>query len=778
MKNKRNKITIGCLLICLILVSFFEVQVSATEVPNKIQETLTSQNAKAENDTVKKGAEVPIANNGTQSLPKDMEILLSSGNLDMEEANTTIPEILDTPYKKYFNFETTKVMKGIFDSSSFYFYLPDYWDLQYVYVGISYEVSRLVTGEVPASLTFLVNGVPVYSCYIEYEKGKEQILYFKIPVKQLKAGYNVLETSSYVKIYGTEGCTEDQSWSNWVNINENSYIYAGYDFVDNRNKISYYPFPFISTANPSGENTGIIVSDMASNGELAAALYLMADISMETEKENNISVSKYQDAARKGITHRILVSTTTNLPQEMRRYLQKDYNVTSSDAEVFDLSARTMVRLVEDENGNPLLLIVADKEENLMEAVHMLLDDERVSQEKNSLTFVEEGSAKLVSDSRMLSQLVAGSYTIKDIMGEGMTFIGPFHSEKILYLPFGNDYVLSSAGKITLNFRYSENLDFSRSLITVYWGDIPIASKKLTKENAASDELIFSIPSDVVGSSASSIKIAFDLEIPDLFCSMRQDQMPWAYITEDSVLYLPARENDILSFDYFPSPYQREGSFDHVMIVVSDELGDLELELLGKAIAIYGYQVSPYGNIKVIRASEFDESDADYNIITVGTMANSFLKNLNQNLHFQLNSNGDAFESNQRLVLSEQYARNIAAFQLIKSPYAASRAIFAISTTGDDTLNLAHDFLQNNSNRWNLAGDCVLVDADYDLKIFTFIEEAISESKPSLNDFVKENKQSLIFTIMAASAMVMLLTASILILTRARKYNKKEEDES
>ena len=49
-----------------------------------------------------------------------------------------------------------------------------------------------------------------------------------------------------------------------------------------------------------------------------------------------------------------------------------------------------------------------------------------------------------------------------------------FRFQKIIFL--------SDAGKITLNFRYSENLDFDRSMITVFWGDVPIASKRLEKD--------------------------------------------------------------------------------------------------------------------------------------------------------------------------------------------------------------------------------------------------------------------------------------------------------
>lgn len=779
MKKVIHKTLILILLVTLITMNLNYSTVYATQVGN---------GTKVLPDTEQSGGTTGESTKDSDSNKSEEQSGIIEAILNTEintvKANKKIPEIPDTPYHKYFSFETTRPMKGIVGTTSFYFNMPNYWDTKFVYVGVAYEVSSLVTSDVPASLTFLVNDVPVYSCFIEYDKGKEQTAYFTIPLEKLNEGFNLLEISSYVRIYDSEGCTEDQSWSNWVNIKDSSYVYSGYDILDN-DKISYYPYPFISTVNPTGVHTGIIVPDNALNGELAAAMYLLADISTSTTDRNEISISQYKDAASKGITKKIVISTTANLPAEFNRYLQVNLADDSLAAETYVLSDRTMIRLVKDEQDNPLLLIVSDKEENLMEAVHMLLDEDRITQEKSNIAFVQEGSAQIVYDSKQLSQLVAGSYTIEDLMGQGMTYVGPFHNEQILYLPFGNDYVLSSDGKISLKFRYSENLDFDRSLITVFWGEVPIASKKLAKVNAVADELTFTMPSDVIGTNVSSIKIAFDLEIKDLFCTMRQDQMPWAYITSDSMLYLPAKDNNVVSFDYFPSPFQKKGMFDNVLLVIGDDLKEQELELLGKAVSVYGYQVEPYGTLKVVRASEFSESDADYNIITVGTLQNSFLAKINSNLHFQLNSAGDAFVSNSKLVLSEQYAKSIASFQLIASPFkndrtnfANDRTIFVVASTGTGSTAIAKGFLQDNEERWNLEGDCVLVDSENDMKSFVFLETKAVEEKPSIGEFVKENKQTVLFTIMSAAAMVMLLTISILILSRAKQYKRKEDNES
>lgn len=778
--RRKYKILVSLLLCITLFLSSIQMhQVSATEVSGDTQTGSSTDEGSPKTSENEPITEDEIDQEEKASKEEALGEILGLNPFDLEEPVTEKPIYPDTTYQKYFSFGSDRVLKGIFSSSALYFSIPKYWDTKFVYAQIEYDTSKLITDEVPASLTFLVNNTPVYSCNVSYLGGKTQLAYVTIPVDILKEGFNSLEVVSYVRVYETEGCSEDQSWANWINIRENSYIYAGYELVDYENRISNYPYPFISTANPSGEGTAILVSDQASNGEMAAAMYLMADISRETGDENLISVGLYKDADLNTIKNRIIVSTTDNLAEELQYLLKQDINNNSSDAPFEDLTDRVMIRSVKDINGNPLLLIVSDEDENLMEAVNMLLDKERLSQEKLSTTFVKKDSSNDVIESKMLSQLVVENYLIEDIYGSGITFVGPFHNEEILYLPFGNDYVLSSSGKISLKFRYSENLDFNRSLITVYWGDVPVASKKLSKEYAKGDELTFTMPSDVVGTSVSSIKIAFDLEIPELFCTMRQDEMPLAYITGDSVLYLPSRENTKLSFDYFPSPFQNHGFFTDTMIITSDNPDSAELNLLGKVIALYGYGVSPYGNLKVIRASEFSIEDSDYHIITVGTpTTNSFLSNINDKLYFPYNETKDAFLSNSRLVLSDHYAGTIAAFQLLKSPYANERAVLAVSGTDQTTLDQALHFLESKTKRWELKGDCILLDPDLEVKSFKFLDEENNGSKPKLNEFLKENRQPVLFTIIAVATMGMLLLSAVLILIRSRRMEKKEDSES
>ena len=506
----------------------------------------------------------------------------------------------------------------------------------------------------------------------------------------------------------------------------------------------------------------------ATNGEVSAAMNLMADLSTPTTDENLIQFCLLGDLAATKPKNTVVVANYANLPAQYKSMVPDTTKLDKNGVVVFG----------DDSNGNPLLLITSNDDDCLLEAAYMLMDDDRVDQEKSNVAIVPKGSASIAINSTALSKMVAGNYTVGDIVGNGLSFVGPFHNEQLIYLPFSEDYFLSDAGKVTLKFRYSDNLDFNRSMVTVSWGDIPVASKKLTQEKATGDELIFTMPADVVGTTAGAIKISFDLEIRDLICTPRQEQMPWAYVSDESILYLPASTGIVLTFDLKPSPFRTDGKFNDLMLVLSDQPTTEELNLYAQIIGMYGEGVKPYGTFYVKRAKEFSESDSDYNIITTGTYKdNTLLQRINNNLHFAYENNGSRFASNEQLILSETYAGNIAILQLLESPYASNRGVLAVTGIDDQTLSTVTEFMRDSEMRYSLSKDCVLIDSEYDTKAYQFISTLADDQEPTLGEGLTSNKQSLIFTIVATSVMLMLLIAVVLVLIRIKMYHRNKDDE-
>lgn len=751
------KISVGCMVMLLSMTLLpLEAYGSNISVPEitETQETVAESQA---DENMSQEATAPGVE-GVNYLPV----------VDPESAPT--PDQSEPVYPSVSHTDDTffykKTLKGIYSSADLYFYVQDYWDTKYAYARIQYDVSQLIESA-SSSVTFSINNIPIQSYKLEYKDGNSQILYVKIPMEQVRTGINNFSVSAYARLYDDQGCVDDYSAANWLSIADVSYVRCGYESKDPQHKISYYPYPFISTYNTTGKGLTIAVSDKMTPGEVSAAMNIMADLSSHTIEKNDIQICSLSDLHNSNPTSTILISDYNNLPSEYKSQLLK----------APDVAGNSIVSFVDDSNQNPLLIITSLDDSSLSEAAFMLMDPNRRRQEVSSFAEVEKGSAQLAVNAAKQSEMAALNYTIEDITGKGLTYVGPFHQEKIIYLPNSKGLKLSEGGKVVLKFRYSENMDFNRSLITVYWGEVPVASKQLNREKASGDELTFEMPDDVIGTSASSLKVSFDLEIPDMICSPRQSDMPWAYVSKESTIFLPTATDITLSFDSKVSPFSRNGEFNDLLLVLSNSPASSELNLLGQAIAMYANEAKPYGSITVKRAVDFNPKDGDYNIIAAGTLkGNAFISMINDSLAFKFAPEGTSFESNEQLILSKEYAGKIGIIQLLKSPYSLNRGVLVLTGSSEQTLENLQNCLRNFTKREELKKDCAIVDPDMSITSLQFVRTEEAMEGPTLAEKLIRNKKSLVFTAIATAAMFLMLFAVMILLLRIRMYRKKNEE--
>ena len=705
------------------------------------------------------------SDNDENAVDSISQTVLATDPADAGAPVTVAPDVAAADYSKVFKFKNDMLFSGIYKTTSFFFQVEKYWDTQYIYATIEYTVSPLIKNDVPASMTFFVNNTPVYSCKIEYNDGKSQVTYVKIPVELLDEGYNNFAITGYVRLYDDNGCLDDFSGANWINISKDSQIQAGYNLKDTQHHLNFYPYPMMSTVDEFGKKCEIYVPVNASDEELKAALLLRADLGNETTDEDDIAL-KTIDTLHSG-GNRVIIAARDHLPKEVLNQMPENS---------YDLNKGALVYEYGDDTGN-VLVLTAGKDQDLYEACALLMDDDRISQEKRTFAYAPSGSASEVIKNKSLSDLIADSETIEGITGDaGLEFVGPFRQEQILYLPVTGGFVLAEGGKISLNFRYSKNLDFARSMITVYWGNTPVASKKLDKENADGDSLSFVMPADVVGTYASSIKIAFDLEIQDMYCTKRADEMPWAYVTGDSTLFLPVGQSSKYSLDLRPYPFQLMGKFNDLAVILPDKMTSLQLDLAGRIIALEGNSIGPYGKISVYRASEFDPATSDTNQIVIGTYQdNSYIKKINDKLSFKYSNDGKEFSSNDKLLLSDNYASDIGIMQIIRSPQYSGRAIMVVSGSGEDTLKNILNYTRIAENCWDFKGDAFLIDSTLDTKNYTFLKEEGTANVTLMQQILK-NSDAIAFTLISTLAMAILVLAVILILLRIRKNSKSDEE--
>ena len=298
---------------------------------------------------------------------------------------------------------------------------------------------------------------------------------------------------------------------------------------------------------------------------------------------------------------------------------------------------------------------------------------------------------------------------------------------------------------------------------------MPVASKKLTRENAGGDELSFTMPDDVIGTHADSLRVAFELELPELFCTPRTEDMPWAYLSDESVFYLPVGVNTRFRFELRPYPFEQSSVYSNLAVVLpQEELGRGELEALGHLLTVYGTALEPYGDIEVVRAEELTQEQREKNLIVLGTYGNSaVVRALNENLGFPFDWDGASYASNSALILSDHYARGIATLQLFPSPYEEGRAVLVCSAAAREGFDLISAFLEDDAHVWSLSGDTVLIDRDLDIKTYALQEEKTQSKTPILRRLMEENRDTTLFSIVALSVMLLLLLCVVLVAARA-----------
>ncbi len=670
---------------------------------------------------------------------------------------------------KMFYCGQNRVLSGVYQEETIYFQVPEYWRVNRAEANIYAELSSMLT-DVPASLTFSVNGVPVDSVPMNYINGSRQNLTVNIPTRLINTGYNSLTITGFAQIYDDDGCLDEFSGANWVVIDGESFIMIDYDLSGIDGAVERYPYQLISDTNENGNGLSVVVFDNAGSDELTAAAIIKAGLVKSLEDSDEIDLkyySKYESSQSSAV---ILSLYNDGSPDYLKDVMERN-GVLETDIEN---SAAIIIENGDD--GQWRVFIVSKNPSCLTEAAWFLMDDSRKSQEKGNVAFVnaesskelKEGTEILQGETIELSELLGGS--------SGIELRGAFRREYIVYPPDDTTYIIGPDDTFNFNFRYSENLDFRRSLFTVYVNNKPVASKRLQKEYAGGDNIEFVIPDDLTGEPLESITFSFDLEIEDLYCTVRLDEMPWAFISGNSSFSFNGPRSMFLSFEVTPWPFIKEGFADNMVFVMPNSPSDDELNLLGVLAGMYGRGMRPYGDFSVIKASELsNDVSENSNIVVLGNFNNQdILSSVSGSLPFSIDVEDGKFNGNEMFAFSDEYSKTVAAMQLIPSVYNNSKAMLVVAAPNDDVIKSLTEYLRNFSNQDGLNGDTVIIDLYDKMRYFDFQEEYIGNQKPTLRERIEKNRESVVFSLVGTSAMLLLLIASILILIRVKFADRKK----
>ncbi|MDB2107722.1 cellulose biosynthesis cyclic di-GMP-binding regulatory protein BcsB [Clostridium paraputrificum] len=648
---------------------------------------------------------------------------------------------------------------GVFDSYRWIFNSNSKEGTERVTLNLEIEVTDVLSDKIKSYLTFSLNGSQFYSMEIKKKNGEPQALTVNLPSYLLKEGSNEVKVEGYLRI-SSESCTDDYNTANWLVLRGKSNIELVEKAKIYGNEIMEFPYGLSESYD---SNNKIIIPDKYTDGELSSALKfqtLLGGIN------GNGEIVKWSDRGDLSKSNVIFIGSKeegeSNLP------------IISNDIKDLPLDNEAYIGV----NNSPfstrsdlkLISIISNSETELESAIKFLMNKDIYGQVSSSSTFVNS-NLDLDKEIKPISSII----TLDELGISEMKVEGLFRKEVKIGYALPKNKKLSPGDKLELNLRYSENLDFDRSLFTVYINDTPIGSKKLEREKANNDNISIVIPKDVLNTSYLEIKLAYDLNLKGVECEKNQHEQPWGLVTGDSYIQINSRNTNEFYFNNYPAPFVQDWDINDTMFIIPDNLPSKDLTALGNMANLMGKGMRyNLGKIGAVSIGNLKDEHKDNNIIVYGTPnSNKLIKELNNSLWFKYDKDWSKFLSNEKLYLMDDYAKNIATFQLDYSSYSSGKFMLVLTSPNEELLTKSLVYLGKETEVYKLYGDGAVIDIDGNVRNFKYKE---SEEAPMYEQLKGLEGGEKTLLIISGLIFVFIIAAAVFYLNKNRDIIRSKKN--
>lgn len=648
---------------------------------------------------------------------------------------------------------------GVFDSYRWIFNTKSKEGIERATLNLEIELTDVLADKVKSYLTFSLNGSQFYSMEINKRNGEPETITINLPGYLLKDGSNEVKVEGYLRC-SDEPCTDDYNTANWLVLGGKSNIELVEKAKVYGNKIIEFPYGLSESYD---SNNKIIIPDKYTDGELSSALKfqtLLGGIN------GNGEIVKWSDRGDLSKSNVIFIGSKeegeSNLP------------IISNDIKDLPLDNEAYIGV----NNSPfstrsdlkLISIISNSETELESAIKFLMNKDIYGQVSSSSTFVNS-NLDLDKEIKPISSII----TLDELGISEMKVEGLFRKEVKIGYALPKNKKLSPGDKLELNLRYSENLDFDRSLFTVYINDTPIGSKKLEREKANNDNISIVIPKDVLNTSYLEIKLAYDLNLKGVECEKNQQEQPWGLVTGDSYIQINSRNTNEFYFNNYPAPFVQDWDINDTMFIIPDNLPSKDLTALGNMANLMGKGMRyNLGKIGAVSIGNLKDEHKDNNIIVYGTPnSNKLIKELNNSLWFKYDKDWSKFLSNEKLYLMDDYAKNIATFQLDYSSYSSGKFMLVLTSPNEELLTKSLVYLGKETEVYKLYGDGAVIDIDGNVRNFKYKE---SEEAPMYEQLKGLEGGEKTLLIISGLIFVFIIAAAVFYLNKNRDIIRSKKN--
>ncbi len=661
---------------------------------------------------------------------------------------------------KAYKFQDDVTINGVIGSTERFFNVSQNWDVKDLKLNLVYTKSELLDVNY-STITVFINGEPVSSKKLDGDRKYQDKWQVNIPKELVKSGYNSISIKAY-KTISDKICRDDSNTANWLVIHKQSDIELNYSLKSNSNEIKDYNNIFTNIGNEEYVDTTFVLPDKYNSNELSSIMNLSLNMGQKLKADNFKLDVKLKSNLKESNNNIIYVGGTNDTSTDFLNLLSNEEKNQAKNKAVI----KQVISPFNKEKR--MILIISDNSKALKNATKLICNNDLLNELNSSSFIIDE--TKDVSD---IKKDTKNKLTLNDLGYNDFLLKGPFSQETNFDVSIPKNKISTAGSILNLKFRYAKNLDFERSLVTVYVNDKPISSKKLSLEKADNDNLEVNLPTDVLGKNYYKIKVVFNLELKDLMCVTRDTDNPWAYILDSSFIKFDFKDNNSLNFKSYPYPFIDNQQANDINVVVSKDLNSSDLSNIANIIGNMGRDaVYNTGNLNVLTDSEFLNTNKKGNLIVIGTPDdNSILKDINKDLYIKFDENFSGFENNDKIkFLDDKYSKQLSTIQLINSPYSKSNSAIIVSSLDKNSLSSSVRYLSDNNLTRDLKGDAAVVNRDGGIQDINFKENNTRDEESEDNSAkFKLEKSSLTFVLIAGFLFLTVIISAILLILKYRK---------
>ncbi|WP_027623064.1 cellulose biosynthesis cyclic di-GMP-binding regulatory protein BcsB [Clostridium lundense] len=680
-------------------------------------------------------------------------IILSPINIVKAE-NLKGSEIKNFPYSKDY------YISGIRGESDFYFNIEKQWKVKDCYLNLIFTQSNLVDSN-NSNLTVFINDTPIFCTSLGKKLGYKEMVKVLIPKDELLTGFNVLKVKTYRRI-SDKPCEDDFNLGNWMIIHKESFVHVDFQNINESTSFKEFPYPYLNSGKENLVDSLIIIPDTYGRGERTTALLIAGAFGSYRRFDNlNLKICKISEAKEEFNKNIIFIGKKDNAPQEILNLL--------SSEELNKLDNSSIIKQISSpfNKDKKILIIISQNEECMIKAAKFLLNSSLVEQVKENSIVINKGM-----DVEKKVPVPKDKMTLKDLGYDNTTLTGAFSKEAVFNIPLQRERFIMDTAKIFIKCRYSKNLDFDKSLMTVYINDIPIGSKKLEVNNGDNDYFEGTIPEEVRNANYYNVRVNFNLQLKDYYCNIREENSPWAFIDNESYVYLPSNINRDIIFENYYNPFIIGGDFNNLVIVFPDKENSNHLTIGANIVSYLGhYLQNNSGEFVAVKANELEKSMYNNNLIVIGTPnSNKLVRELNKNMYIKFNGDFNGFLSNNKINLYKDYSDEVASIQLIDSPFNKECSVMIITSVKEEDLFLGGKFLNVEGLVQKLKGNGTIIDRDGNI-YYSYFGEKYEREEGKLQNLksINLNKESKNLIVFVSFIILFMIFISIFFIKKYRR---------